>query len=64
MTQQEDAIRLAVKMRRHEPVEELPIFQVRGNFLVIAQGDAVILLTKKQLFDNLQRLLRFAKEGE
>jgi len=54
----DEAIRLAVRMHRHKEVLEEhpePIASIRGDFLVIAQGSEVILLTKKQLF-NLKLL--------
>lgn len=57
----EDAIRLGQRMRRHQHPEEAGILlvQQRGDFLIVAQGEEVLILTKKQVFANLEKFKNF-----
>lgn len=59
----EDQTKARVQARRNTGKEELPqtIIQPRGDFLMIAQGDQVVLLTKKEVFGKLEVIREFAK---
>lgn len=57
----EDALRLGQRIRKHQHPEEAGILlvQQRGDFLILAQGEEVLTLTKKQIFANLQKIINF-----
>lgn len=60
---QEDQTRLRVQSRRSTAKEAIPqtVIQQRGDFLVIGQGDQVVLLSKKDVFAKLEVIKEFAK---
>lgn len=64
MTQiDDDQLRSKVLMRRLTHKEDAPqsLMQIRGDFLMIAQGDQIVLLTKKEAFAKQQIFNEFVK---
>lgn len=59
----EERTKARVFARRHMDKEDLAqtVFQQRGDFLIIAQGDQVVLLTKKDVFAKLEVIKEFAR---
>lgn len=51
---------LARRMTHKEEVEQT-LVEARGHFLVIAQGDQIILLTKDDVFRNLEKFKQFSR---
>ena len=52
-----------VYSRRHTEKEERPetSFRVSGDFFIIGQGMEIVLLSQKEVFENLPKLQKFAK---
>ena len=58
-----ESLRKSFSKRRNTPKTEIPqtLIERKGDFLMIAQGDQVVLLTKKELFAKLQTIKEFLK---
>jgi len=52
-----------IRGHRESPEISTTVVEDKGNFLIVAQGTEVILMTQKDVFANLEKFKQFAARG-